>query len=159
MKFFRLNKQIKEANALLGRMSDRLHEHQTQIEVMSEALNQKDTNMLELVGRLHENMGGTRVPKNEDDALVRLRSIRAQADRYQEIIAMVHGEYDADNALLKRVACALGTADFEVNHIISRAGHLAAAHSRELALKRELAEAKTEIAELEDEARAEGEWD
>jgi hypothetical protein len=156
MKFFQLNKTIDAMEAQVVDMGERLHEHQTQIEVMAEALNQKDVAMLEFIGKLHENMGGTRTLKTEDEALARLRTIRAAADRYYAIIDMMRGDYDADAALLKRVACALGTADFESNHIINRAGYLAAAHSREQALKRELDEAGTEIAELEEELEVRG---
>ena len=158
MKFFRTRKKLYNAYQLLDQMSERLAEHQTQIEVMAEALNKKDADLLAFVDRLHENMGGELKLDSEAAALSRLRVIRGQAERYTAIMDMIHGDYDADAALLKRVACALGTADFEVNHIISRAGHLAAAHSREMALKRELADAKTEIEGLKEEL-IDAEWD
>ena len=159
MKFFRTRKKLYNAYQLLDQMSERLAEHQTQIEVMAEALNKKDADLLAFVDRLHENMGGELKLDSEAAALSRLRVIRGQAERYTAIMDMIHGDYDADAALLKRVACALGTADFEVNHIISRAGHLAAAHVRELALKRELADAKQEIEELKDEVICESEYE
>lgn len=159
MKFLQVRKQLKEADAMRDAMSERLFEAQTQIEVMGEALNRKDGELLKFVDKLHENMGGTLKLTCEADALSRLRVIRDQAERYTAIMDVIHGTYDADKTMLKRVACALGTADFDVHNIISQAGNLAAAHSRELALKRELEEAKTEIEELESEVLGDGEWD
>ena len=159
MKFLQVRKQLKEADGLLNQMSTRLHDHQRQIEVMGEALNRKDGELLKFVDKLHENMGGTLKLSCEADALSRLRVIRDQAERYTAIMDVIHGTYDADETLRKRIACALGTASFDVHNIISRAGNLAAAHSRELALKRELADAKAEIEELESEVLGDGEWD
>lgn len=149
MKFFRLNKQLKQVAALRDAMSDRLHEAQVQIEVMAQALDQKDAELMAFVGRLHENMGGELRLESEGDALARLRVIRAQAEMFTAIMDVIEGRYDADQALLKRVACALGISQFDVNSVISQAGRLAGAHSRELALIHKVKQLEEEIEELE----------
>lgn len=157
MKFFRLNKLVKEADAMRNAMSERLHEAQVRIEVMAKALEQKDEALMEFVGKLHENMGGELKLTCEADAMARLRVIRAQAERYTAIMDVIDGRYDADEALLKRVACALGTSQFDVNSIISQAGHLAGVMSKNAELTLRVAKMQQEIEELEDESLEEWE--
>lgn len=151
LNFFKVRKQLIEANVQRDSMSEQLYTHQRTIEVMADTLEQKDAALLEFVGRLHENMGGELKLTCEGDALARLRVIRAQAERYTAILDMIHGSYDADEALLKRVACALGTSQLDVNSIISRAGHLAGAQSKNIELTLKIAEMQQEIEELEGE--------
>jgi hypothetical protein len=149
MKLFKRWREMMKAAEQLDAMSERLFEAQTQIEVMADALEQKDKALLEFVGRLHENMGGDLKLDSEAAALSRLRVIREQAERFTAIMDVVEGRYGADEQLLKRVACALGTSNFSAANVISRASQLAGAHLKVIQLERQVASMQQELDEAE----------
>lgn len=151
LNFFRVRKQLSELNDLLDAMGDKLHDHQVQIEVMGEALTQKDNDMLAFVHRLHETMGGNQKLTCEGDAMARLRVLRSHSDQYIAIMDVVNGNYCADFTLRKRIACSLGCAQFDTETIVKRASHLAGELPKNIELTRELGEKEQEIAELNEE--------
>jgi hypothetical protein len=151
MKFFRLNKKVAELERHTCDLEKRLYEMQTTVEVQSDALNQKDVALMEFVHKLHETMGGEKKLTCEEDALARLRVLRDQSDRYLAIRSVIRGDYDAEEALLKRLACSLGCSQFDVENVIKRAGVLAGVLSENVGLKHELRNSKDLIEELEDE--------
>lgn len=150
--FNRVNKRLKrerdEAVRQAEQMGAQLENHQRTIEVMGEALTEKDTASAEFVGRLHETMGGAQALTCEGDALARLRVLRAHADQYIAIRDVLAGRFDPSVAVLKRVACAVGCAQFDVETVVERAGQIAQANT---ASKRELATAMGRVDELEGE--------
>lgn len=151
LNFFRVRKQLSEVTALLDAMGDRLHDHQVQIEVMGEALTRKDDDNLAFVHRLHETMGGDQKLMCEGDALARLRVLRGQSDKYLDMVAAMRGDYDAEGALLRRLACALGCAQFDLDTIVKRAAQLASELPKNVKLTRELEEKRQKVEDLEDE--------
>lgn len=155
MKFFRLNKTIDEMEAQLTDMSERLHEMQVTVEVQSEALTQKDVELMEFVHKLHETMGGEKRLNSEADALARLRELRGNSDTYLAIRAVIRGNYDPDAELLRRLACAVGTSQLDVDSVIRRAAQLSTALTKNAGLQYELRNAKSLIEELEEEIHGE----
>lgn len=136
-------------------LSDRLAEFQTQVEVAAEALTRKDVELLEFISRLHETMGGIdgsrSAPKNEAEALDDLRDIREGADQYMAVLDVINGVFDADEHLLKRMACAAGCSQWDADTVIKRVGYLAAMQSTNAGLQRELAASRGKVEELEEE--------
>ncbi len=151
MKFFALNKKIAHLESLLSDMEERLMEHQATVEVMADALEQKDVALGDFILELHEGMGGEVVPKNKGATLERLRQIRDGYDRYTAIREVMAGMYSMEAGFLKRLACALGCAQWDVETILGRAGILSGAHVKNAELYRELTLEKQKVRELEDE--------
>jgi hypothetical protein len=127
-KLTRLWRERATAIAERDAMADRLAEFQTQIEVAAQALDRKDSELFEFIGKLHNTMGGATRPTCESEAMDRLRVIRAQADKYLAIRDALSGNLDVDATLLKRLACAMGTAELDVESVIGRANALAKVH-------------------------------
>lgn len=155
MKFFRLNKEINDQEAQLTDMAERLHEMQVTVEVQSEALTQKDEELMKFVALLHETMGGEKKLRTEADALSQLRLLRGQSDTYLAIRAAIRGDYDPDAALLRRLACSLGTSQLDVESVIARAAQLSTVLAKNAGLEYELRNSKELVDELEDELREE----
>ena len=133
-----------EDEELIEGLSNQLALSQTHIEVAAEALDHKDAEMFALIEKLHQTMGGKRTPKNESEALERLREMRAHADLYLSIREVLAGRFTADKALLRRLACSLGTAQMDVDTVMARAGQM----TNVMAVNRQLS-AKVERLERE----------
>lgn len=132
------------------KLSDRLAEFQIQIEVMGEVLEQKDQRMMEFIDQLHNTMGGERAPTCEAEALNDLRMIRARSDMYVAIREVLAGRFSPDQAILRRIAGAVGTSQLDIESVVNRAGQLSQVHSENAGLRRDLVLAKQEIDDLED---------
>lgn len=141
------HKRLLEEN---NKLSDRLFEFQTQIEVMGEALEMAEKRMLRFIDQLHNTMGGASVPTCEAEALDALRFIRGRADKYVAIREVLAGRFDPDQAILRRIACAVGTSQLDIESVIKRAGQLSQVNSKNAELTRDLVRARQEIEELED---------
>ena len=132
-------------------MADRLAEFQIQVEVAAQALDKKEIELFDFIGRLHNTMGGETQPANESEALDRLRVIRAQADNYLTIRGALAGNLDVDAVLLKRLACAMGTSALDVESVIGRANALAKVNVANGELVRENEQLLDRIDRLENE--------
>ena len=103
---------------------------------------------------MHETIGDVKYlksPKNEEQALDRMRRIREKSDKYQAICEVMAGNFDADEHLLKRLACAVGCSQFDVETVVARAGQLAAVNATNAGLQRELAGERQKVEWLEEE--------
>lgn len=140
----KVNKKLKRERDVATQqneaLSDHLHNHQQTIEVMGEALERKDKQLMEFVDRIHETLGGDVTPTCESETLDALRETRAHADLYRNIRKVLAGQYDAEEALCKRLACALGCSQWDAETLIRRASNLGVSNRQltgELASSRE----------------------
>jgi len=145
-KNFKENKALKRQRNLADdhaeRLSDRLAQFQTVIEIQAEALSRKDAEMDAFVAKLHATMG---VPvSTEEDTFESLRTQRAHADLYRNIRAVLAGRYDADDALMRRLACAMGCSQWDSGSLVRRASNLAVGNRK---LELDLAQARARIEE------------
>lgn len=144
-KLIRLWRERATAISERDAMSDRLYEFEVQVKVAGEALVQKDSELHVFIEQLHNTMGGATLPTCESEALARLRVLRAQSDKYVAIRDALSGSLDADATLLRRLACAMGTADLSVESVIDRANTLAKMNVANGELKRTIARQHAEM--------------
>ena len=143
------NNTLREQNEQL---SKHCADHQTYVEVAAEALERKDQELMAFIHKLHNTMGGEHVPTCEAEALEALRLIRGRADKYLAIREVLAGKFDPDQAILRRIACSVGTSQLDIDSVVERAGELSNVHVKNAEMFRELVEARRRIEELEDEA-------
>lgn len=70
--------------------------------------------------------------------LRRLTELRSSQDTMHQVWKVMTGIYDADQALLRRLACALGTSELDEAAVIRRASQMNLNTNRIAALEREL---------------------
>lgn len=133
----------------LEQMSDRLAELQTQIEVAQQDLDRRDAAFVNHITRLNEVIGAE--CSTEDLTYDAIRRLREKAERMQSIQDVIDGSFEPDAELVRQFACAIGSAKFDVNSLLTRAEMLASVHSRNAEMYRQLAHKQARIAELEDE--------
>lgn len=143
------DQELQELRDQNEQLSTRCAEHQTHVEVANEAMNRNEAALMEFLRRLHHTMGGKKEPTCEEDTIADLRRIRAQSDMYLNIRAMLAGRFNADEALVRRIACAVGTSMLDVDSVVERAGQLSQVHAENIRLNQELEKAQRRIEALD----------
>lgn len=148
-KIRKLKAALKISDDQINDLGDRLVEQQTRIELMQVEIVTKDEEYLKFISELHEHMGES--VTGRDHTLQYVAGLRAQAETMQTIQIMLAGQYDADAALLRRLACAMGTSHMDLNSVVQRAGVLSQVNVRNAELERLVRQKEDKIDELEDE--------
>lgn len=135
----------------LEAMSDRLAEHQTRVEVMSEMLDRSDADLLALIARLQDAAGLERA--NVEALVDGLRSMRYRVDMLERIRDILAGAViDPGSELLRNLSTAFGMErDANGEDIVQRGMELAEAHTRAAALYRENIELRAQLAKDDEE--------
>ena len=143
----KLKKKLQISNEQVDALGDRLMEHQTRIELMQVEIVTKDEEYLLFIAELHEHMG--RSVSGREHTLQYVANLRAQAETMQSIKAILAGQYDADAALLRRLACSMGTSHMDVDSVVQRAGVLSQVNVRNAEMERTVRQKQDTIDELE----------
>ena len=80
-----------------------------------------------------------------------VRIVRVLAEKMRLLQSVLAGEFEADEALLRKLAAGFGMSTWAVKDVVARGSVLAGALGREKALERELGKARARIEELRDE--------
>lgn len=85
-----------------------------------------------------------------ENLATRVRELLEKERVIDEFRAMCAGNYNADAALLRKLACALGTSHLNTASVIARADQLVAVRTENLKLQGDLLVARERIDDLED---------
>lgn len=152
----RLADEIVELREENEQLSERCEEHRVTASVATEAMEKE---ISAFVLHLHEAIGGEVPPTNEGELLEVIRRVREDADSYRAIRDVMGGKFKPDVMLLKRIACAVGTSQFDAETVIGRAGILSGAHVKNAELFRELTVANQKIEALQEGVRRLSDYD
>lgn len=141
-----LIQRLHDAETENDRLSDRLHEMQTTVEVQAQAMQRDAAELEQHIGRLRDAVGDPKA-ETEAEVLASIRANRELAERVRLFNDVVQGRFDADVQLRRRLACALGVATFDERELINRAGVLGGFRSRALMVEHEL---RQQIADLKE---------
>lgn len=130
-------------------LADRLHEMQVRVELAQQDLDRRDRQFLEHVQKLADALGLEYEKVTEQVVLDEIRAVRSKGERLDLFYDVASGNFDPDRELLRRVACAVGTATVgDVKATLERLGALTAMPGKVANLERELAETKAELMDL-----------
>lgn len=108
-------------------LSDRLHEMQVRVEAAQEDANRVDAEFRQIVGKIAEAIDlGEQQDRSLHGMLSRIGDLRRKAEIVDLFDRVRGGRFDPDKELLRRVACAVGTATVgTVDTVLKRVNALA----------------------------------
>lgn len=93
---------------------------------------------------------GVPLQPSEAGVIIALTTIREDANNWRTVLDVAEGSFNADEALRRRIACALGTSSVREAGLLARAAELARSKAEGYELRALLQEARERAAKLED---------